>query len=372
MVNDDERFPNRKRRNWDQRDLEEKLTAPNPPAAPRETAGKTAEEPKPSNGYRIIASTVETPASVFSLVDSQYHARKPEGARTKPPMGSAARSKPSAGKQAQVKPPVGNAAREYALAGIALGILFGILIATVFWHPENTIAQNDLGSLTSSVAGVKGHLLMEWDKKAIYSLTLEAADPSQPEAFELAAAQLPHPLSVGLQLRDKQGKLLCSKQIALKSDFQNQLGQNGQIAAIVAQGEMNCSRQAYDNASSWSYSTNFPTLAEQMQMLQSHKALPANEERSFSQAAPTRKKSAGTPLMPFSVEGDDLIDNFNATTGMIATRGKRIFNFDKSSQNAADSRWQDYPVSIHYKCNQSGRCTIQGEGLGVLRAALKR
>ena len=284
---------------------------------------------------------------------------------------------------------------------------------------------HDLGSFTSTAAGLKGHLFTKWDKKLEYRLTLEPGDPEQQVGFALAVANPPRPLSIEIRLLDSQGFVLCSKGIVLRYDarnaaalgasnpdspagktnadnasngrlaqandelldaqetarelgkdvFQNQIGADRQIAAINAQGEIPCSEKAYGNTSSWSFSPNFPSLAEQDELLKRQEEARASAELLSSQASAARKKIAAktaVKLLPFSIEGDDAIVEFDASHGIIETRGRKTFFFDKTSGAGADSNWQDYPVSIHYKCDRSSDCILMHTGAGALRARLRR
>jgi hypothetical protein len=159
-----------------------------------------------------------------------------------------------------------------------------------------------------------------------------------------------------------------------KDVFQNQIGPDGQIAAINAQGETPCSAKDYENTSTWSFTSNFPSLAEQDELLKRQEKAQANTERPSAQASATRKRmvaKAAVKLLPFSIEGDDAIVEFDASNGIVETRWRKSFFVDKTSGAAADSRWQDFPVSIHYKCDRSSDCILVHSGLGALRARLR-
>jgi hypothetical protein len=316
-----------------------------------------------------------------------------------------------------------NPTRVYAAAGVGLGILFGVVFAVVFWHLNHAEGRYDLGSFTSSAAGLKGHLWIEWDKKVTYRLTIEPSDPDYKAGFAHAVVRPPRPLSIQVHLEDFQGFMVCSREIVLKYDarnaealapstpdsqalktdavnlpanqpgqtidsaqlddqkaarerdqdvFQNQIGPDGQITAINAQGEIPCSKTAYEKTTNWSFTPDFPSVAEQDQWLKRQRELPAGAAGASSTAPAARKKKAAIQLLPFTVEGDDAIVDFDAAQGVIATRGRKAFFLDKAAGAAADSAWQDYPVSIHYRCDQSSICTLTHSGLGGLRARLKR
>jgi hypothetical protein len=319
-----------------------------------------------------------------------------------------------------------NPTRVYAAAGVGLGILFGVVFAVVFWHLNHAEGRYDLGSYTTNAAGLKGHLWIEWDKKVVYRLTIEPSNPDQKAGFAHAVARPPRPLSIQIHMQDFQGFVLCSREIVLKYDarnaealaastpdsqamktdavnlpadqpaqtidfatldakeaarerdqeiFQNQIGPDGQITAINAHGEIPCSRTAYEKTANWSFTPDFPSLAEQDQWLKRQQELPAGAAHPSppASAAPAaRKKKAAIQLLPFTIEGDDAIVDFDAAQGVIATRGRKTFFLDKAAGAAADSAWQDYPVSIHYRCDQSSICTLTHSGLGGLRARMKR
>jgi hypothetical protein len=74
--------------------------------------------------------------------------------------------------------------------------------------------------------------------------------------------------------------------------------------------------------------------------------------------------------LPFSIEGDDAVVDFDLSRGVIQTRGRKMFLVDKASAASANSSWQDYPVLIHYRCDQTASCTLTQPGVGVLRARL--
>jgi hypothetical protein len=73
-----------------------------------------------------------------------------------------------------------------------------------------------------------------------------------------------------------------------------------------------------------------------------------------------------------TIEGDDAIVEYDASRGVIETSAGKIFLFDKSSADGNDSRWQDYPVSVHYKCDQNSSCTLKHAGIDALRVRLRK
>ncbi len=415
------------------RESEPQSASDNSPGADGQAPGseKTKAETLPLSGYKIIAPKPEPePESLFD---------KSVEAETQPSSTviAAAREKIATGKPPAPRPSslapwiermrnfAQSQTRLYAAAGVGLGVLLGVVIAAIFWLTANP-GPYDLGSSASEATGLKGHLYTEWDKKPQYRLTIEPGDSNRLAGFALTVAHSPRPLSVEIRLLDAHGFVLCAREIALKYDprsaeplaasdpgsqaaqanarnasgerlareleetrqesqeaereqgkdiFQNQIGADGQIAALYAEGEIPCSQKAYGKAISWSFLPNFPTLAEQDQMLNRQKEQQERAARRAAAQLDARSKKAPKParrLLPFSVEGDDAIVEFDPSRGVIETRGEKTFFFDKSGGRGADSRWQDYPVSIHYRCDRASNCVLTHSGLGDLRAAMRR
>ena len=288
-----------------------------------------------------------------------------------------------------------NPTRAYASLGVVLGVLFGVTMAAISWHVSNPEGPYDLGVVTSSAAGLKGHLFTRWDKAIQYRLEVEPSDPDQRARFALAVANPPRPLSIEIQLKDAQGFVLCSRGIVLKIDrnnagesqaqeaqreqgkdvFKNEMGPDGKIAGLGTQGELPCSRKAYESTSYWSFVADFPSLAEQKELSDRLEALQASQRPQPPQESPRRKKvapKAAAKPVAFLIEGDDAIVEFDPIRGVIETSAGKIFFFDRAAGEVTDPRWQNYPANIHYRCDQSSECTITRGGLGALRARMRK
>ena len=310
-----------------------------------------------------------------------------------------------------------------AVAG--LGLIFGCIIAVVSSRMGSPEEPHDWGSVTSDSAGLKGHLFTQWDKKLGYRLALQPSDPNRQAGFAFAVAHSPRPLAIEIHLRDAQGFVVCSRDILLKYDpasapalaatnpapqagpadaanaagnppahaveellaaqeaerelgkevFKNDIGADGQIAAIDAQGEIPCSEKAYASAFSWSFAPDFPSLAEQDALLKGQSEPQASMgQPPAATPAPRRKapRISAPPLLSFTIEGDDAIVEFDISRGIIETRAGKTFLFNKGSGEIANPKWQDYPVNIHYICDQASVCTITHSGAGALRVRLSR
>jgi hypothetical protein len=433
----DPKFPNREIPAGDQPGLGQKDAEPDlkKPCDDSAKAGlqdpsdkKKEEKQLPLNTYKIIesepASPPEKPAVVEepTPIDASAETKEKKDTST-PPIPRPPFFAPWI---ERIRKFAQEPTKVYATAGVCLGVLAGVVIATILWHSENPEGPYDLGSSTFSAVGLRGHLYTKWDKKLQYRLTIEPAEQEQQEGFALAVASSPRPLSIAIHLQDDKGFVLCSKEILLKFDarnaaalaaptadsqtiktevgtilneqleqgidlarleaqeparelgkdiFQNQIGQDGQIAAIYAQGEIPCPAKAYKNTFSWSFSSDFPSLAEQTELLKRKEEAKANAARQAAAQLAAPKKRTPKPaikLSPFSLEGDDAIVELDASRGFIETSGRKIFIFDKKGGQGADPKWQEYPVSIHYTCDRISNCTLTHSGLGALRVKLKK
>jgi len=387
--------------------------------------GEEAKEKPEPLGYVIVEPPLPPPSDRFiqaglaPSVGVGTHAKARNSAR-EPATGL-----PSTGEAPveKIPKPAQRPSKVYLWLVVGLGVLFGCIFAVVFSRLTSPDPGHDWGSTTFDAAGLKGHLFTKWDKKLEYRLTIQPGDPERRAGFALAVAHSPRPLSVQIQLHDAQGFVLCSREIVLKyvaasasalatsnaelqagkadtsvaagtppthamedllaaqeaerelgkEIFQNETGPDGQIAAIGAQGEISCSERAYGGASSWSFTSDFPSLAEQDELTKREQE-PANGGRTGAEGA-TRRKAASIPapkLLPFSIEGDDAIVEYDVSRGTIETREGKTFLFDKTSGEINNSRWQDYPVSIHYRCDQTSTCMITHAGAGALRTRMSR
>ncbi len=386
---------------------------------------KTEEIELHYSGYKVIDPLPESSASIIAeaeplLLSSVSVDVKEKKAKSKSKTPQPQHDEPQAYpiQEATKKPTM-----VYVTAVAVLGVLLGLGIA--YWYIGNG-GQYDLGAYTSSDTGLKGHLSTKWEKKPLYRLTIEPSDKSRQEGFALAAEGSPVPLSIQIHLQDAHGAVLCSKEIILKynaeeatapststsgsdagdtdqgddsSDqmarrldraryeanepereldkdiFQNQIAKSGQLVSMHAEGEIPCSKTAYGNIFGWSFSSNFPAITEQVELQKLQDELKEKDARLTAEELATRKARAArsaTRTLPYSMEGDDSIVEFDATRGVIETRGEKTFYFNKTGGQGADPKWQDYPVRIHYRCDSASNCILTQAGLGALRVRLNR
>lgn len=441
VYEDDPRFPNRKRKDQQTEDFDKYLNVEVP-----DLTGESAEpKPLPVSGYRIVGA--ETEGAGDELPPPELPSVLAESAFTEEPVAinlSAAAEEPKIAAYVPVSASVPaspstlreklldlirwfvkSQTRVYAAAGVGFGILLGFAFVTISWLMSDPVGRYDLGSVTSSAAGLSGHLFIQWDKKLVYRLAIKPSDPDYQSGFALAVGSSPRPLSVELRLQNSEGFVLCSKNVLLKHNaqnvaalaepdgssaananaanplsaqlaqgtdparlqaeetereqghdvFQNQIGPDGQIAALNAEGDLSCSGAAYEKATNWSFVPDFPSLAEQSELLKRQKEIEASAGRPSSAELAARKRAAAkvaAKLLAFWIEGDDSIEDFDTVHGVIQTRGRKTFYIAGATAASADSRWQDYPVNIHFRCDRSSSCELMHTGLGALRARMSR
>jgi len=177
----------------------------------------TEEEQLSANTYKIIEPPPEslddksTTAGLFIYPEVNAEA-KAEQPASEPPTPQPPSHEPLTERLRRFAE---NPTRFYATIGIGLGVLLGVILA-VFLLTGSPEGRYDLGPVTSSATGLKGHLYINWEKTLHYRLAFETSDPDQQAGFALAAANPPRPLSIEIQLQDNKGFVLCSREIVLR------------------------------------------------------------------------------------------------------------------------------------------------------------
>jgi hypothetical protein len=393
-----------------------------------------AEFQEPKNPYQVIPSAPkeEYKFGTFLGLDqvqpevAATEAKKPEPA-TEPASPTTVRLADVIAKwKPRVRQFLANPTNFYATIGVGLGILAGLIVAAITWNINNPSGPYDLGALTSDGVGMKGRLFTRWEGKLGYRVSFEPSYPEQLAGFSLAAGNSPRPSSINIQLMDAKGFVLCSKNILLRYStrkaaepsasnpgsadgnpaggdnanphsaqateaatiddkeiarergndvFQYQFSPSGQIAALTSAGDFPCSRDSYERITSWSFTPDFPTLAEQAEMLKRLNAPPASAPEETVKTYTARRKVApkfSAPAPGFFIEGDDSIALYDASTGTIETNGNRVFLIDRASAEANALKAADLPLDVHYRCDQNENCLLRSRGVGLLHGRLRK
>jgi|HubBroStandDraft_1064217.scaffolds.fasta_scaffold24748_3 hypothetical protein len=383
--------------------------------APQWHPGQAAEAEQNSAG---AAAVPDQPPSIAATADAEPIAATEAEAAQIPP-SPAARTNEEVLRAGLAK--LGeNPIVRFAVVGGFLGILFAACLIGLSWLLSKPAGPYDLGPMTSNAVGLRGHLFTKWDDdKLQYRLSFEPSDPDLHTLFALAVGNPPQPLSIGIQLKDSMGFVLCTREVVLKYDpaiaaaapapqtgtadsskpdavapapsvdaaqaaaaekqreqgkdiFQSQNGADGQIASINAQGTIPCSEDAYGKVTNWSFTPNFPSLSEQNDLLKQESEKKADAER----AAAARKRATNKPAdktLRFSIEGDDAIVGYDAGAGILESGTGESFYVDKEGGQANLAGWQAFPIRIHYRCDSTSYCTLTRAGSGVaLHARLRK
>lgn len=88
----------------------------------------------------------------------------------------------------------------------------------------------------------------------------------------------------------------------------------------------------------------------------------------FTASLETRQAEPLT--VSFFMEGDATVADFDSSSGMIQTDEGKTFIIGTPAGVSDGGPWQDYHRNVHYRCDQSGNCTISGAGVVVSNAKL--
>ncbi|MGA2673072.1 MAG: hypothetical protein ABSE99_07560 [Terracidiphilus sp.] len=78
--------------------------------------------------------------------------------------------------------------------------------------------------------------------------------------------------------------------------------------------------------------------------------------------------SGPAPAFTFIIEGDLTVADYDAATSTIETQEGKNFVLGNASGEGNAAIWQDYNGNIHYRCDQSGSCTLFRHGIVVPNA----
>ena len=163
------------------------------PAKQGEPGGENPEERKPVPEYDIVPSKRLEPESNFAADHYRPIAEALAG-QSQQGHGKKAGSIPALSEISIER--IGKLASSqtniYAVIGVGLGLLVGLLIAVTFLHPGTQSSPTDMGTVNSNQYGLKGQLTTNWTTKLDYRVTIEPIGPGQRAAFicrrELVAA----------------------------------------------------------------------------------------------------------------------------------------------------------------------------------------
>jgi hypothetical protein len=308
----------------------------------------------------------------------------------------------------------------------AVAVLILLLLVLTQKKKTDGPLPGDLGQGIVADAGLRGHLVTQWDGNAKsgrvqYQLRIEPIGPVQAPGFAHVAADPQAPLSINLRVLDQSGFALCGKEVLFRFDpksvpvptpasvktqggkkisakeaaaaaqaaaqaalaqaqaqeadrergkdlFQNQAGEDGVVSAVNAQGTLPCSPDQYKRAYYWDFTTNFPAVAEQEAMLNPKKEpKPKRESPAQRRVASFRdvgpsKSASKRALSAYYLQGDDRVNYFDPAHGVLEGSGGKSFTIASTPDRTIVANWAHNYSLIHYKCDQHATCSLTSAG----------
>jgi hypothetical protein len=282
---------------------------------------------------------------------------------------------------------------------VVLGVIGVIFYAINRSKPKTN--SDDWGQGVFDAAGLRGHLVTRWVGKAQYQVQITPIDARENEGFAMVTEHPPTPISFNIRLLDSSGFALCGKEILLPYNpdgatapsmpaprskaeaarqaqimaawqaqnakelqrengqdvFQNHIGPDGKVDAINAQGVLPCSPQQYKHVDYWDFSTNFPTIDEQQNLLE-HPPRTALQMSAEARMA-AKRKAARRSQSAFYMEGDERVTGFDTTRGILVGGPGNNFTITRKSDLATAEAWAANSSLIHYKCDQHANCALK-------------
>jgi hypothetical protein len=86
--------------------------------------------------------------------------------------------------------------------------------------------------------------------------------------------------------------------------------------------------------------------------------------------APVERAAYTVERYSFFIEGDVTVADYDESLGTIETHEGKTFIIGRTMAEGNAIPWQDYRANLHYRCDQSGTCTLKRAGLVVPNARL--
>lgn len=296
----------------------------------------------------------------------------------------------------------------FAVFVVAMGA-FVLLTQKGPEKPKTPIDSDDLGAGIDNGSALRGHLVTRWQGKAQYMLKIEPLDARDSDGFAAVTGNPPGPIYINIRLLDSAGFALCGKQIVMSYNpahathanfpvpknkteaanqailrqadlervsaqekarengqdlFQNILDSNGKVEALWAQGNLPCSPDQYKRFDYWDLSTNFPTLAEQDQLLGRRHGGPSDDDARSERASANsaRHKAPPKPQSAFYMEGDDRATAFEPGRNVLTVGPGKAFTVVRTVDVATAESWADDSSLVHYTCDQHATCALKRAG----------
>ena len=94
--------------------------------------------------------------------------------------------------------------------GVGLGLLSALAFVAFVLEPAKEADNSyDMGAVTSTTTGLKGHLITNWTDHLNYKLSIEPSDASEMDAFATTINNPSRPIELNVHLMDVSGTELC-------------------------------------------------------------------------------------------------------------------------------------------------------------------
>jgi hypothetical protein len=89
-----------------------------------------------------------------------------------------------------------------------------------------------------------------------------------------------------------------------------------------------------------------------------------NEPSASSEATIVEPPDTTPVSGPFivAIQGDNTVANYDAATGTIQTYEGETYVLAQAASEGNGVQWQNYPINIHYRCDNEGNCTLSHGG----------
>jgi hypothetical protein len=75
--------------------------------------------------------------------------------------------------------------------------------------------------------------------------------------------------------------------------------------------------------------------------------------------------AASGPLV-LGIQGDVTVADYNAATGTIETYEGQTYVLAQAAAEGSGVPWQNYPLNVHYRCDDAGNCTLSHGGASAI------
>jgi len=83
---------------------------------------------------------------------------------------------------------------------------------------------------------------------------------------------------------------------------------------------------------------------------------PAEPDAPTAQQLAAAAANAGPFILV--IQGEATVAGYDAGTGTVETYEGQTFLLDKAAGETSEIRWPDYPFNVHYRCSETGSCTL--------------